>query len=181
MEIKTRASNVPGVEVEAFRAAMHSRRQHGVLINSRGGVVHRPHRLTLEILPADDRQLAAVYLTNNAGDMDSVGLAFNLLRKVGPILDATQGREIVVSLDAFKQVNKHIAQKCNAVRAAMLSNRAMAALVEQQARELNASLLEDFSKIVSDACARVKRLAPAQRPLRLQAADIVPMLASRPL
>ena len=173
IEVKTRANNVPKVEVEAFQASMRARRQHGILVNARGGIVHRPHRINLDIIPADDRQLAAIYLPNNAGDMDTMGLAFNLLRKVGPILDATQGKELIFSLDVFEQVNSHIRTKCEAMREVEASNRTIAALVDKQARQLGAALLDDLSKIFAVACARVKAVAPVSLPLRLTAADIL--------
>ena len=172
MEVKTRASNVPGVEIAHFHANMRARRQHGIMLNARGGIVYRPHRFNVDIIPADDRQLVAIYIPNNGGDMDTVGLAFNLIRKISPALDALQGKELIFSLELCEEVSKIVGVKCRALRAAQASNRSIAALVDKQARELEASTLDDISAVFSNACAKVKTMTPAQLPLRLTAADI---------
>ena len=110
--------------------------------------------------PADDRQLVAIYIPNNGGDMDTVGLAFNLIRKISPALDALQGKELIFSLELCEEVSKIVGVKCRALRAAQASNRSIAALVDKQARELEASTLDDISAVFSNACAKVKTMTP---------------------
>ena len=173
IEAKVRVGNVPKTDVDAFHAHMRQRCQHGIMLNAESGIVYRPHRFNVDIIPADDRQLVAIYLPNNGGDMDTVGLAFNLIRKISPVLDALQGNELVFSLELCEEVNKIIAARCKTLRAAHATNRSMMALVEKQAKEIEGSMLDDVSSIFSSACARVKTLMPAQRPLRLTANDIV--------